>query len=40
MNDRARSLIDAGRIALDQINDGFETLRRGELARSVVTFAQ
>ena len=30
----------AGRIALDQINDGFETLRRGELARSVVTFAQ
>ena len=27
------------RIALDEINDGFEAMRRGEVARSVIAFA-
>lgn len=30
----------ADRIPLEQINEGFETLRRGDLARSVITFPQ
>lgn len=29
----------SGRISLDQVNEGFEQMRRGEVARNVVMFS-